>query len=182
MHEIRIHGRGGQGAVTTGQLMAIAAFHDGKYSQSFPVFGVERAGAPVAAFTRIDKKPVRIRSEVYNPDIVVVLDPSLMETVDVTKGLPKHGSLIINSNKSPEELKIKGDFNVHCVDATQIALSIFHRPIVNTPMLGAVAKITGQVSVKGLKKAIDEQFLKTKGAKITMLNKKAIEAVYKATK
>lgn len=181
MHEIRIHGRGGQGAVTTGQLMAIAAFHDGKYCQSFPMFGVERAGAPVAAFARIDKKPVRVRSEVYEPDIVVVLDSSLLETVDVTKGLSKKGVLIINSNKTKKELGIKGNFETHIVDATDIALKIFHRPIVNTPMLGAFAKITGLASVRSLKKAIDEVFLKTKGAKIADLNKKAIEAVYKAT-
>jgi len=168
--------------VTTGQLLAIAAFYDGKYCQSFPMFGVERAGAPVAAFARIDKKPIRLRSEVYEPDTVVVLDSSLLETVDVTKGLKKGGSIIVNSNKSEKELGIKGQFDIHVVNATQIALSIFHRAIVNTPMLGAYAKITGQVTVKSLKKAIEEQFAKSKGTKISELNKQAIEAVYKATK
>jgi len=182
MLEIRIHGRGGQGGVTTGQLMAIAAFHDGKYSQSFPMFGVERAGAPVQAFCRIDKRPVRKRSEVYNPDIVVVLDSSLLQTVDVTKGLKKKGALIINSNKTVKELGLKGNFDIHVVDATSIALQIFKRPIVNTPMLGAFSKITGLASVKSLKKAVDEIFTKTKGTKIADLNKKAIEAVHRATK
>jgi 2-oxoacid:acceptor oxidoreductase gamma subunit (pyruvate/2-ketoisovalerate family) len=181
MYEIRIHGRGGQGGVTTGQIMAIGSFYDGQYCQTFPMFGVERCGAPVLAFTRIDKKPIRIRSEVYEPDIAIVLDASLMKTVDVTKGLKKKGTIIINSNKTAKELGLKGNYNIHIVDATKIALEIFKRPIVNTPMLGAFAKITGLVTVKSLKKAIDEIFLKTKGPKLSDLNKKAIEAVYKAT-
>lgn len=181
MHEITIHGRGGQGSVTTGQIMAISAFYDGKYCQSFPKFGVERAGAPVQAFTRIDKKPINVRSEVYSPDVAVVLDSSLLKTVDITKCLKKGATIIINSNKSQKELGIKGDFDVHIVDATDIAIDIFKRPIVNTPMLGAFAKITGLVTIRALKRAVDDQFQKTKGHKIAMLNKKAIEAVYKAT-
>jgi len=168
--------------VTTGQLMAIAAFYDGGYSQTFPMFGVERCGAPVQAFARIDKKPIRIRSEVYEPDIAVVLDSSLIETVDVTKGLKTKGKIIINSNKTKKELGIKGNFEVHIVDATQIALEIFKRPIVNTPMLGAFSKITGLVTVKSLKKAVDDILSKTKGQKIADLNKRAIEEVYKATR
>ncbi len=182
MYEIRIHGRGGQGGVTTGQLMAIGAFHDGMYSQTFPMFGVERAGAPVQAFARLDKKPIQLRSEVYEPDIAVVLDPSLLATVDVTRGLKKKGALIINSNKSVKELGIKGDFDIHIVNATEIALGIFKRPIVNTPMLGAFSKITGLVSIKSLKKAVDEVFYATKGPKIADLNKQAIEAVFRATR
>jgi pyruvate ferredoxin oxidoreductase gamma subunit len=181
MHEIRIHGRGGQGAVTTGQLMAIAAFYDGKYSQTFPMFGVERAGAPVLAFARIDDQPIRLRSQVYLPDIAVVLDPSLIKTVDVTKGLQKHSKIIINTNKSAAELGLAGGFDVHVVDATAIALNIFKKPIVNAPMLGAFAKISKLVTVKSLKKAVDE-VLGRKGAKLSDLNKQAIEEVYKATK
>jgi pyruvate ferredoxin oxidoreductase gamma subunit len=181
MHEIRIHGRGGQGAVTTGQLMAIAAFYDGKYSQTFPMFGVERAGAPVAAFARIDDRPVRLRSQVYEPDYAIVLDPTLVQTIDVTKGLKKHSKIIINTNKSVKDLGIKGDFDVHVVDATAIALNIFKKPIVNAPMLGAFAKISKLVTVKSLKKAVDE-VLGRKGAKLSDLNKQAIEEVYKATK
>jgi pyruvate ferredoxin oxidoreductase gamma subunit len=182
MHEISVHGRGGQGGVTTGQLMAIAAFYDGRHSQSFPMFGVERAGAPVQAFARIDESPIRVRSEVYTPDIAIVLDPTLLESVDITKSIKKGGIIIINSNKTAEQLGIKGEYDVHIVDATQIAMGIFKRPIVNTPMLGAFAKITKLVTLRSLKKAIDEIFLETKGQKIADLNKQAIEAVYKATK
>ena len=182
MIEIRIHGRGGQGAVTTGQIMAIAAFDDGKQSQTFPMFGVERSGAPVQAFARISDEKINIRSQVYNPDIVIVLDASLLETVDVTSGLKEKGTLIINTNKKPADLSIKENFNIHTVDATSIALKVFGRPIVNTPMLGAFSKITKEISLKSLVKAIDETFLKTKGKKIAELNKEAITAVYNQTK
>lgn len=182
MIEIRIHGRGGQGAVTTGQIMAIAAFYDNKQSQTFPMFGVERTGAPVQAFARISDEKINIRSQIYNPDIVIVLDASLLETVDVTSGLKKNGKIIINSNKKPDELKINGNFNVYTVDATSIALKIFGKPIVNTPMLGAFSKITKTISLNSLTKAIDETFLETKGKKIAELNKEAITAVYNQTK
>ena len=181
MHEVRIHGRGGQGGVTTGQLMAIAAFYDGNYCQTFPMFGVERCGAPVQAFARIDKKPIRIRSQIYEPDIAIVLDASLVETVDVTQGLKKGGLIIVNSNKTCKELGITGRFDVHVVDATHIAMDIFKRPIVNSPMLGAFARLTRLVTIRSLKKAVDEVLGKSKGAKIAELNKKAIEAVYRAT-
>lgn len=182
MHEIRIHGRGGQGAVTTGQLLAVAAFYDGKSTQTFPMFGVERCGAPVQAYARIDTKQINLRCEIYEPDICMVLDPSLLETVDVTKGLKPKGTIIINSNKTKKELGIKGNFDVHIVDATQIALNIFKRPIVNAPVLGAFSKITKLVSVASLKKAIDEIILPNKGERIAALNKKAVEEVYKATR
>ncbi len=182
MIEIRIHGRGGQGAVTTGQIMAIAAFYDNKQSQTFPMFGVERSGAPVQAFARISDEKINIRSQIYNPDIVIVLDASLLETVDVTSGLKEKGTLIINTNKKPSDLNINGNFNIRTVDATSIALKIFGRPIVNTPMLGAFSKITKEISLNSLTKAIDETFLKTKGKKIAELNKKAITAVYNQTK
>ncbi len=182
MKEVRIHGRGGQGAVTTGQLMAIAAHYDGSYSQTFPMFGVERAGAPVAAFCRIDRKPVRLRSEVYEPDIVIVLDSSLVQTVDVTKGLRRGGTVIINTNRTPALLGIKKGYDVHTVDATEIALRIFHRAIVNAPMLGAFSHITGLVTVKSLRRAIDEIIGRTKGPGLAELNKKAVEAVYAASK
>ena len=177
MIEIRIHGRGGQGAVTTGQLIAIAAFYDKKYCQSFPSFGVERSGAPVQAFARISDKEIHLRSEVYTPDIVIVLEPSLIEAVDVTKGLKKDGKIIINTNKKPSELKIKGNFNICTIDATSIALEIFKKPIVNTPILGAVSAMTNLVSLNSLKKAIEEKF-SSKGEKIIQLNKKAVEEVY----
>jgi pyruvate ferredoxin oxidoreductase gamma subunit len=182
MLEIRIHGRGGQGAVTTGQILAMAAFQDGKETQTFPMFGVERAGAPVQAFVRIDDKAINVRSQVYNPDIVLVLEASLLDVVDVTAGMKSGGTIIVNSNKDPKDLKIKGNFDIHTVDATSIAFDIFKRPIVNTPILGAFSAITKSVSLNGLKKGIHEKFAKDKGEMIAELNKKAVEQVYKNTK
>jgi 2-oxoisovalerate/pyruvate ferredoxin oxidoreductase gamma subunit len=187
LQEVRIHGRGGQGAVTTGQIMAISAFYDGKQSQTFPMFGVERAGAPVTAFCRIDTKPINLRCEVYEPNVVIVLDSSLLTAVDVTAGLQKGGAIIVNTNKPIEEVKTlighqEGHYDVHIVDATSIALRIFQKPIVNTPMLGAFSKITKLVSLRSLRKGVDEIFEGTKGKEISMLNKKAIEEVFKATK
>ncbi|MBW2992348.1 pyruvate ferredoxin oxidoreductase subunit gamma [Candidatus Woesearchaeota archaeon] len=182
MLEIRIHGRGGQGAVTTGQILAIAAFYDKKESQTFPMFGLERMGAPVTAFVRINDKQINIRNEIYLPDHVIVLDDTLVESENVAKGIKKGGKIIINTNKSPKDFNIKGDFKVHCVDANCTAREIFGKPIVNTIMIGAFAKITKEISLESLNKAIDEQFLGTKGKEIADLNKKAIEKIYKQTK
>ncbi len=182
MKEIRVHGRGGQGAVSTGQILAIAAFHDGKESQTFPKFGVERAGAPVEAFVRIDESKINVRCQVYEPEVVIVLEPSLVDAVDVTAGLKKKGMVIVNSNKNPKDLSIKGDYDVRTVDATAIAIEIFGKPIVNTAMLGAFSAFTKDVSLESLKKAIDEVFLYTKGQKIADLNKKCIEEVYNKSK
>ena len=178
LKEIRVHGRGGQGAVSTGQILAIAAFHDGKESQTFPKFGVERAGAPVEAFVRISDKKINIRSQVYEPQIVIVLEPSLIDAVDVTAGLTNGGIIIVNSNKKPNELRIREGFQIHTIDATNIAIKIFGKPIVNTAILGAYSAITKDVSLESLKKAIDEVFLYSKGQKIADLNKKVIEEVY----
>lgn len=181
MHEIRIHGRGGQGSVTTGQLMAISAFYDNKQTQTFPRFGVERAGAPVETYVRISDKPINLRSQVYNPDMVLVLDSSLIEAVDVTKGLKKGGLIIVNTDHDVSKLKIKKDFKIKIINATSVALKIFGRPIVNTPVLGAFAAVTGLMSLKSLNKAIDERF-GSKGKKLCDLNKKAIEECFKMSK
>jgi pyruvate ferredoxin oxidoreductase gamma subunit len=181
MLEIRIHGRGGQGAVTSGQILAVAAFYDGKEVQTFPMFGVERAGAPVQAFVRISDEKINLRSQVYNPDIVIVLEPSLLEVVDVTNGLKPNGIIIVNSNKMPKDLKIKGKFEVHTVDATSIAYEIFKKPIVNTPILGAFSAITKVVTLQSLKKAVHDKFAKEKGETLAELNKQALEKVFKNT-
>ena len=182
MIEIKIWGRGGQGAVTTGQILAIAALHDSKYCQSFPKFGVERRGAPVEAFARIDKAPINIRSQVYNPDIVMVLDPTLVGAVDLTSGIKEGGIVIVNTSKTPRELKLKDGFKVYAVDATSVALRIFKIPIINTPILGAFAAITKQVSLRSLLKAVDEKFVQAKGKQVAELNKKAIKEVYDSIK
>ncbi|MCD6248387.1 MAG: 2-oxoacid:acceptor oxidoreductase family protein [Hadesarchaea archaeon] len=164
MEEVRFHGRGGQGAVTAANILATAAFKEGKYVQSFPMFGTERRGAPVAAFVRMSDKPIRVRFQVYEPDIVVVLDPGLLEAVDVGAGLRKDGGILINTEESPEEFSF-GEVRVATVDATKIALE--HglgskaAPIVNTAILGAYAKVSeelniGKVSLASIVEAVRE--------------------------
>ena len=176
MKEIRWHGRGGQGAVTAAEVLAIAAFKDGKFSQAFPHFGVERRGAPVMAFTRIDNKFIRLREHVYNPDYVVVLDPTLISAVDVTQGLKQDGMIIINTTKSADEIKQKigKDYTVRVVDATNIALEVIGKPFVNMPMLGAFAKATGVVSINSVQEAIREKFKENK-----LVTEKNVEATLK---
>lgn len=180
MIEIKTIGRGGQGAVTFSQILAIAAFHDNYQSQAMPSFGVERRGAPSFSYTRISKEPIHLRSLIYNPDIMVLLDASLLETVDVTEGIKPKGTIIINSNKSPKELKIKGNFNIHTVDASSVAMKLFKKDIVNTAMLGAFAKVTESVTLESLYKGIEERF--ENRPKLIDLNKQAIKAVYEKIK
>jgi pyruvate ferredoxin oxidoreductase gamma subunit len=177
MIEIRIHGRGGQGAVTTSQLLAIAAFEDGKQSQGFPAFGVERRGAPSNAFVRIDEKPINIRSQIYRPDAVIVLDASLFDSINPTEGLKKKGMILINSAKKPEEFKLDS-FKVYTVDATHLAMEVFGKPIVNTLMVGAYAAISGEISPEALMKACDQRF---KG-QVAEKNKEAVKRAYEALK
>ena len=161
MIEIRFHGRGGQGTVVASKIMANAIFLDGEYSQSFPSFGVERRGAPVTAFLRVDKDPIRLRTEIYEPDHLVVLDSLLVEQVPVERGLKPKGIILINSNKPPGAFRdaFKG-FRVATVPASKIAfhhrLGSSQSPIVNTGILGAVAKVLGIVSLENLVKAIKE--------------------------
>jgi len=154
MIEVRIHGRGGQGAVTASELLATAAFKDGKYSQAFPRFGPERSGAPVEAYCRIDNKPIKLRTFIYEPDFLIILDESLLKAVDVTNGLKNNGIIVVNSE---HEIKIK-NFKTFCVDAKKIAMETLGRPIVNTAMLGAFAKATGIVKLDSLEKALSERF------------------------
>ncbi|MFH1424729.1 MAG: pyruvate ferredoxin oxidoreductase subunit gamma [archaeon] len=177
MKEIRFHGRGGQGAVTAAELLAIAAAEGGAMSQAFPFFGVERTGAPVQAFCRIDDKPIRVHENVYEPDIVVVMDPTLIKDVDVCNGLKGDEIVIINSSKDNTELCLKAK-NVHNVDATAIAMKHIGRPIVNTALLGAFSKVTGLVPLDALKRAIEHHFPGEIGKK----NVAAIEACYNSIK
>lgn len=153
MIEVRFHGRGGQGAVIASNILANAAFKESKEVQAFPYFGVERRGAPVTAFTRIDDKPIRIRSEIYKPDFVIVLDTVLLNAIDVTGGMKEDSILVINSDKDPHKFKDKWA-NVATVDATGIAIK--HRlgskmaPIVNTSILGGFVGATKVVELKNL--------------------------------
>lgn len=158
MIEIRIHGRGGQGSVIASKIMAVALFAEGKWVQSFPKFGVERRGAPVEAFLRLDTDKILIRSEITNPDHIVVLDATLVEVTDVTAGLKKNGWVIINTHQAPEDFPEFRDFRVACVNASQIAVN--HRlgaksaPIVNTAICGAFAGATGLVGLESICDAI----------------------------
>ncbi len=174
MKEIRIHGRGGQGSVTAAELLSAAAFEDGKFSQAFPAFGVERRGAPVQAFTRISDIPIRLRSQIYKPDYVIVQDATLLETVDVASGIKDDGIIIINTKETPEDLKIGTKAKVMTVDATEVAMEIIGRPIVNTVLLGAFAGATGEVDVDSIKNAIKERF----SGKVGEKNAEAIQKAY----
>ncbi|MDZ7262463.1 MAG: 2-oxoacid:acceptor oxidoreductase family protein [candidate division KSB1 bacterium] len=160
MVEIRIHGRGGQGAVVASKVLASAVFQEGKYVQSFPAFGVERRGAPVTAFTRIDERPILLRCEIYEPDHLIVLDPTLIDAIDVTAGLKQGGWILINSPRRPEELSLSPAFKVATVDANAIAVSYQlgtkTTPIVNTAILGAFSKITNLVGLDSVVQAIRE--------------------------
>jgi len=158
--EIRWHGRGGLGAVTSAELVARAAISEGKYAQSFPSFGPERRGAPVIAFLRVSDALIRIRTSIYEPDIAVVLDPGLLRAVDVTSGLKDNGTIIINSRKTPDDLKSEFGFDwpVAAVDATKIARETIGLPITNTAMIGALLRIVDVVSIGSLEAQFEERF------------------------
>lgn len=176
MLEIRFHGRGGQGAVTSAELIAIAAIGKGKFAQAFPSFGPERRGAPVVAFCRVDDKKILIRAKVYEPDIVVVLDPGLLTLVDPTEGLKSTGTLIINTKKPYEEIMKSCSFScrVATVDANKIAQEELGRVIVNTTMLGAVMKASGLLAVDDIREAMLGRF----GPKLGEKNMKALARAY----
>jgi pyruvate ferredoxin oxidoreductase gamma subunit/2-oxoisovalerate ferredoxin oxidoreductase gamma subunit len=159
MYEVRFHGRGGQGAVTAANILAAAAFKQGYDVQAFPMFGVERRGAPVTAFTRMDEKPIDIKTQIYQPDAVVVLDPTLLEVVNVAEGLPEGGTIILNTQKDPGEFSFD-KMKVYTIDATTIAvenkLGTRTSPIVNTAILGAYSRVIGNVNMESIEGAILE--------------------------
>ena len=143
--EIRWHGRGGQGAKTASLLLADAAFNTGKYIQGFPEYGPERMGAPITAYNRISDEKITIHSNIYEPDYVVVVDDTLLECVDVTKGLKKSGAIVINTTKSPKEVKplLKGyKGKVYTIDAKKISIETLGKYFPNTPMLAAIIKVS----------------------------------------
>jgi 2-oxoacid:acceptor oxidoreductase gamma subunit (pyruvate/2-ketoisovalerate family) len=160
MVEIRFHGRGGQGTVVASKVLADALAKEGSYVQAYPEFGVERRGAPVFAFLRIDNKPIYDKSRIYAPDHVVVVDPTLVEAIDVTDGLKEGGWIIINSDNPPAHFRFPSKFKVATVNATEIAvrnkLGSLAAPIVNTAIVGAVIKILGLTRLESLTAAIRE--------------------------
>ncbi|MCJ7744213.1 MAG: 2-oxoacid:acceptor oxidoreductase family protein [Dehalococcoidales bacterium] len=177
--EIRWHGRGGQGAVTSAELLAKAAINEGKYAQAFPAFGAERRGAPVLAFDRVSNNvPIRVRAEITAPNVVVVLDSSLLRVVNVTAGLNEKGTLVINSRKTLPE--IEADFGhkwrLAVIDATKIAREVLGVPIVNTTMLGALLKATGIVKPESLFEPLRERF-----GRLAERNIKAMERAFNET-
>jgi 2-oxoacid:acceptor oxidoreductase gamma subunit (pyruvate/2-ketoisovalerate family) len=175
--EVRWHGRGGQGCWTASELLARAAITEKKFIQSFPEFGPERMGAPVAAFTRISNEPIQIHSTVYDPDVVAVLDPTLLRTVPVTKGLKENGTIIVNSEEKASEMSklLNTKSRVLTVPATEIAMKILGRPITNTAMLGAVARVTGIVALASIQHVIEERFGKTP---LSEKNRAVIKKIY----
>lgn len=160
MIEVRLHGRGGQGGVVACKIFASAVYKDGKYAQAFPAFGVERRGAPVQAFIRVDDRPVRLRCQIEHPDHLIVLDPTLLLSTPITKGLKKGGIILINTELLSEALNISGEFHLVTVDANAIALrhglGTKSMPIVNTAILGAFARATGIVTLTALLEAVRE--------------------------
>ena len=160
MIEIRIHGRGGQGVVIASKVLAMAFFIEGKYVQSFPFFGAERQGAPVAAFVRSDDKKIHLRCKIYNPDYIIVLDQNLPFEINMTEGLKKGGIIIISSTKEPGFYNISSDFKVFTVDAGSVAskyrIGTKELPIVNTAILGAFCRITNLVNISGIFRYIRE--------------------------
>lgn len=176
MEEIRFHGRGGQGAVTAARLLAEAAFLEGKYCQSFPFFGAERRGAPVTAFARIDERPIRNRTQIYEPDFVVVLDPTLIKTVDVAAGLKPGGILILNAKEPPENLRSVSKKAI--LDATGMAMEKLGVPITNTVMLGALARVTKVVSLESIIEVVKRYFKGKQAEKNIAAVKAAYERVW----
>ncbi|MBN2335468.1 pyruvate ferredoxin oxidoreductase subunit gamma [Candidatus Bathyarchaeota archaeon] len=177
MIEIRFHGRGGQGAVTASRILATAAFLEGHHSQSIPMYGTERRGAPVTAFVRIGKKEKMVRSLIHEPDYVVVLDPLLRKTVNITEGLKPDGKLVLNSSVQPEEVELDIQVTTATVDATAIALEVLGRPITNTAILGAFCKATGEVKLESVLAAVKDQW----SGRLGEMNVKAVEEAYNRT-
>ena len=185
--EIRWHGRGGQGAKTASLLLADAAFNTGKYIQGFPEYGPERMGAPMTAYNRISTNPIRVHSNVYNPDYVVVVDDTLLSCVDVTAGLKEEGAIIINTTKGIDEIKplLKGyKGNVYTIDARKISEEALGRYFPNTPMLAAIVKVTEIMKDEDFIKDMEGSFKHKFSKKPEVIdgNMKAIEVALKEVK
>ena len=179
MKEIRIHGRGGQGAVTLAELVALAAIKEGKYAQSFPAFGPERRGAPVEAFLRVDDESIRERTGITEPDEVCVLDPTLLRAVDVTAGLKNGGTLILNTKKNGGDIESEYGIRskIATLNATDIARKCIGMPITNTTMAGSLLKVTNIVKLESMEEQLKERF-----GRLAKGNIEAMKRAYEETK
>lgn len=182
--EIRIHGRGGQGAKTAAQFVAEAAIGKGKYIQSFPEYGPERSGAPMKAFARISDKPIHTTAPVINPDVVLVIDPTLLDTINVAEGLNEDNILIVNTPKDTAWVKEKVSFNgkIMTIDATKISLETVGKNLPNTPMLGALVKATNCIELEAISESIKKKFLKKLGEQKTQATIDAVKRAHDEVK
>lgn len=183
MVEIRWHGRGGQGLVLASRFLAAAALRENLYFQAFPQFGTERMGAPIMAYTRLSDAPINLRCAVYTPDVLIVLDPSLFEAIVVTEGLKEGGILIANYPGPPAEVAATvgadGRFKVYAVDATRISQEELGRPIPNTPMVGALTRVIGLISLDNVLAEFRESFGSRFSPEVTEKNLRALRRAYK---
>jgi pyruvate ferredoxin oxidoreductase gamma subunit len=173
--EIRLHGRGGQGAITASLIIATAAYEEGKYSQAIPMYGTERRGAPLTAYVRIDNVRIRERELVHNPDIILCFDPLISLQQAIVNDLKPNGQVLLNVRFAPEESELAGIIKIATVDATSIALETLGRPITNTALLGAFAKATGIVKLKSIEKAIMKYF----PGRLGEMNMAAVKMAYR---
>ncbi len=179
MYEVRFHGRGGQGAVTAAAMLAAALLEEGKYAVSIPAFGFERRGAPVVSFLRCSDRPIRQLTNIYTPDCLICVDPTLTRSVDIFAGLKPGGTLVQASNRPIDEVVLSEAVSkVGLCDAISIALEIFKKPITNTLMLGAFAKTTGIVSLAALKRSLEDSDFRDAGLR---QNLAALERGYEET-
>jgi pyruvate ferredoxin oxidoreductase gamma subunit len=183
--EVRWHGRGGQGAVTASKLLATSALAEDKYIQAFPEYGPERMGAPIQSYTRISDMPITIHCHVTNPDMVVVLDPTLIGPVDITEGLTEDGIIVVNTSESPANIRKKLNLKkkkIFTVDASKIASEELGRPMPNTPMIGALVKATGLLKLNNVIEDIKKKFAGKFSQKIIDGNVNAINRAYQEVK
>ncbi len=179
--EIRWHARGGQGAVTAAKMVAELALGQGKFFQAFPEYGPERSGAPIVAFTRVSDEPIQVHCGIENPQIVIVLDPSLFGSIDVTKGASEDAIVLVNSEMSPAELRVRYNIKgrrLFTIDATGIAVETIHRAIPNTPMVGALTRITGLFDIDEVVAFFQKEFGKKFPPKVVEGNIRALTRSY----
>ncbi|MDN5346545.1 MAG: pyruvate ferredoxin oxidoreductase gamma subunit [Clostridia bacterium] len=182
MLEIRWHARGGQGAVLASRYLAASAIRENLYFQSFPQFGTERMGAPIVAYTRLSDAPIYLYCAIEEPDMVVVLDPTLLKVVKVTAGLKPGGAVVANYPGAPaelaQELGLKGEYRVYSVDAYKISTEEIGRPIPNTPMVGALARVMGRIKLENILAEFSEQFGHRFSSEVVTKNLNAVRRAY----